>query len=78
MCRGNISLKLLELGFGKLVPWSAALTPEADKLKAAENVAKEKKLRLWSGADADSTPAGAPTASSRDDYPGQGGAAHLR
>lgn len=45
--KGNISLKLLELGLGKLVPWSAALTPDAAKLKAAEAQAKAQKLRTW-------------------------------
>ena len=64
-------MKLLELGFGKLVPWSAQLTNEVDKLKAAEAVAKQKKLRVWSGTDESSKPEGAPTASSHADYEGK-------
>ena len=69
--KGNISVKLLELGFGKLVPWSAALTgADADKLKAAEAVAKQKKLRVWSGEDAPEKH-GQPTASSHADYQGK-------
>lgn len=51
--KGNISLKLLELGLGKLVPWSAALTPDAAKLKAAEAQAKAQKLRTWAQWSAD-------------------------
>src|SRR5262249_53007288 len=34
--KGNITLKLLELGFGKFIPWSAALTANAEQLKNAE------------------------------------------
>lgn len=34
--KGNISVKLLEKGFGKLVSWSAAITPDAAKLAEAE------------------------------------------
>ena len=68
--KGNISIKLLELGFGKLVPWSAALTTEADKLKAAEVVAKEKKLRVWSGEESANKPAGG-SAGAHSDYEGR-------
>ena len=68
--KGNISIKLLELGFGKLVPWSAQLTNDADKLKAAEQVAKDKKLRVWSGEDAADKPAGG-SAGAHSDYEGK-------
>jgi len=45
--KGNISVKLLEAGLAKYVAWSASLTGEADKLRAAEAQAKAAKLRLW-------------------------------
>lgn len=45
--KGNISQKLLEQGFGKLVPWSAALSADANVLKAAEAQAKAQKKGLW-------------------------------
>ena len=51
--KGNITVKLLEKGFGKLVPWSAQLTSNADELKAAEAKAKASKAGLWSAADAE-------------------------
>jgi len=66
--KGNISQKLLEAGLGKLVPWSAALTPDADKLRAAEAQAKAQKLRLWANyygddASSSSSPSSASTLS---------------
>lgn len=46
--KGNISLKLLESGYGKLVPWTASFSPLEAKLTEASNRAKEKHLRSWS------------------------------
>jgi staphylococcal nuclease domain-containing protein 1 len=73
--KGNISIKLLELGFGRLVPWSAALTPDHERLKQAEAVAKQKKLRVWSGAAAEDgeekTGGGAAGVSGPSDYQGK-------
>ena len=73
--KGNISIKLLELGYGRLVPWSAALTPEQERLRQAEAVAKQKKLRVWSGAAADDgeekTASGAAAAGPPSDYQGK-------
>eukprot|EP01117_Protostelium_nocturnum_P000963 TRINITY_DN11291_c0_g1_i1.p1 TRINITY_DN11291_c0_g1~~TRINITY_DN11291_c0_g1_i1.p1 ORF type:complete len:937 (+),score=382.46 TRINITY_DN11291_c0_g1_i1:147-2957(+) len=43
----NIAEELLKGGLGKLVEWSAARTAFADKLRAAEKSAKEKRLRIW-------------------------------
>lgn len=43
----NISEELLREGLGKYVDWSGMRTAFQDRLKAAENDAKEKKLRLW-------------------------------
>lgn len=34
--KGNIAAKLLELGYGKYVPWSAQITPDGAKYKEAE------------------------------------------
>lgn len=45
--KGNISVKLLESGLAKLVPWSAAITPDGPKLAQAEAKAKQAHLRLW-------------------------------
>jgi staphylococcal nuclease domain-containing protein 1 len=45
--RGNISVNLLENGLGKYVPWSAALTPEASKLAAAQQLAQSRRANLW-------------------------------
>ena len=46
--KGNISELLLEQGFAKIVDWSFGnVTIGRDKLRAAENAAKAKKLRLW-------------------------------
>jgi len=45
--KGSITAKLLEQGFGKLVPWSASLTPDAAKLAAAQAQAQKQKLRIW-------------------------------
>lgn len=43
----NIGEELLKSGLAKFVDWSAARTTYADRLRAAERFAKEKKLRLW-------------------------------
>jgi staphylococcal nuclease domain-containing protein 1 len=45
--RGNISLKLLEKGFAKVVAWSARLTGEADKYISAQSQAKAAKAGIW-------------------------------
>ena len=67
--KGNISVKLLEKGFGKLVPWSAQLTNNADELKAAEAKARASKLGVWSAADAEATSGG--SAGGLHDYQGK-------
>lgn len=46
--KGNIAEALLREGYAKCVDWSIAVMREgADKLRAAERLAKEKRLRLW-------------------------------
>jgi len=45
--KGNIAVKLLEGGFARYISWSAALTGEVDKLRAAEQVAKTSRARLY-------------------------------
>ncbi|XP_075161828.1 staphylococcal nuclease domain-containing protein 1 [Haematobia irritans] len=46
--KGNIAESLLREGLAKCVDWSMALMKGgADKLRAAERIAKEKRLRLW-------------------------------
>jgi len=47
--KGNIAELLLKEGFARCVDWSIAFMKSggADKLRAAEREAKEKKLRLW-------------------------------
>ncbi|XP_066992984.1 staphylococcal nuclease domain-containing protein 1 [Anabrus simplex] len=46
--KGNIAEGLLKQGFARCVDWSMAFMKSgADKLRAAEKIAKEKKLRLW-------------------------------
>jgi staphylococcal nuclease domain-containing protein 1 len=49
--KGNITLKLLELGYGKLVPWSAQLTNESEQMKHAEATARSTRARVWSLSD---------------------------
>ncbi|KAI0236877.1 Staphylococcal nuclease domain-containing protein 1 [Lamellibrachia satsuma] len=45
---GNIAELLLREGFARCIDWSmGVVTQGADKLRGAEKVAKEKKLRLW-------------------------------
>ncbi|NXA43888.1 SND1 protein, partial [Eudromia elegans] len=45
---GNITELLLKEGFARCVDWSIAVyTRGADKLRAAERYAKERKLRIW-------------------------------
>ncbi|KAH9499055.1 nuclease domain-containing protein [Bulinus truncatus] len=45
---GNITEFLLKEGFARCVDWSmGVVTQGADKLRAAEKVAKDKKLRIW-------------------------------
>ena len=45
---GNIQELLVREGFARCVDWSmGVVTQGAEKLRAAEKVAKEKKLRLW-------------------------------
>uniref|UniRef100_A0A8C3BCJ6 Staphylococcal nuclease domain-containing protein 1 n=1 Tax=Cairina moschata TaxID=8855 RepID=A0A8C3BCJ6_CAIMO len=45
---GNITELLLKEGFARCVDWSIAVyTRGADKLRAAERFAKERKLRIW-------------------------------
>ncbi|XP_075530608.1 staphylococcal nuclease domain-containing protein 1 [Dermacentor variabilis] len=45
---GNIAEHLLRVGFARCVDWSlASVTGGADRLRAAEKEAKEKRLRLW-------------------------------
>lgn len=54
---GNIAEHLLRAGFARCVDWSlASVTGGADRLRAAEKEAKEKRLRLWK----DYTPTGIP------------------
>lgn len=46
--KGNIAELLLKEGFAKCVDWSIAFMKSgADKLRAAEKEAKEKRLRIW-------------------------------
>ncbi|VDK66149.1 unnamed protein product [Onchocerca ochengi] len=46
--KGNIAELLLKEGFAKCVDWSIALaTSGPEVLRAAEKIAKEKKLRIW-------------------------------
>jgi len=46
--KGNIAELLLKEGFARCVDWSIAFMKSgADKLRAAEKQAKEKKLRIW-------------------------------
>ncbi|VDM64518.1 unnamed protein product [Angiostrongylus costaricensis] len=46
--KGNIAESLLREGYAKCVDWSIGLcTSGAEKLRAAEKQAKDKKLRLW-------------------------------
>lgn len=46
--KGNIAESLLREGYAKCVDWSIGLcTGGAEKLRAAERQAKEKRLRLW-------------------------------
>ncbi|XP_037935636.1 staphylococcal nuclease domain-containing protein 1 [Teleopsis dalmanni] len=46
--KGNIAEALLREGLAKCVDWSmAVMKGGADKLRAAERIAKEKRLRLW-------------------------------
>ncbi|WKX96677.1 hypothetical protein Q1695_012816 [Nippostrongylus brasiliensis] len=46
--KGNIAESLLREGYAKCVDWSIGLcTGGAEKLRAAEKMAKDKKLRLW-------------------------------
>ncbi|XP_059613411.1 staphylococcal nuclease domain-containing protein 1 [Phlebotomus argentipes] len=46
--KGNIAEALLRDGFAKCVDWSMAFMKSgAEKLRAAEKLAKEKRLRLW-------------------------------
>jgi staphylococcal nuclease domain-containing protein 1 len=63
--KGNISQRLLEQGLGKLVPWSAALSPDAAVLKAAESQAKAQKVRMWTNWSEDSAAAAASSGSSQ-------------
>lgn len=54
---GNIAEHLLRFGFARCVDWSlASVTGGADRLRAAEKEAKEKRVRLWK----DYTPSGIP------------------
>lgn len=46
--KGNIAEVLLRQGFARCVDWSMAhMKTGAEKLRAAEKFAKEKRLRLW-------------------------------
>jgi len=43
----NVSEELLKAGLGRYVDWSGQRTAFSEKLRAAEKLAKERKLRLW-------------------------------
>jgi staphylococcal nuclease domain-containing protein 1 len=46
--RGNIAEALLKEGFARCVDWSMAFMKSgSDKLRAAEKLAKEGKIRIW-------------------------------
>uniref|UniRef100_A0A914R5R4 TNase-like domain-containing protein n=1 Tax=Parascaris equorum TaxID=6256 RepID=A0A914R5R4_PAREQ len=46
--KGNIAEALLREGFAKCIDWSIALaTSGPEPLRAAERIAKEKRVRLW-------------------------------
>jgi staphylococcal nuclease domain-containing protein 1 len=49
--KGNITVKMVELGLGKMIPWAAAITPDLAAIQAAAQSAKEHKLRLWKNWD---------------------------
>ncbi|PVZ96848.1 hypothetical protein BB558_004166 [Smittium angustum] len=60
---GNIAELLVANGFARVVDWSAALvTGGTEKLRSAERMAKQKKLRIWK----DYTATGSTTASKFD------------
>uniref|UniRef100_A0A2I9LPS2 Staphylococcal nuclease domain-containing protein 1 n=1 Tax=Centruroides hentzi TaxID=88313 RepID=A0A2I9LPS2_9SCOR len=64
---GNITELLLKEGMARCVDWSITfVSTGAEKLRAAERVAKEKRLRLWK----DYTPSG-PTVSGPREYHGK-------
>ena len=44
---GNVSVELVKVGLARVVDWSSHGCPHAPALRAAERVAKEKRLRLW-------------------------------
>jgi staphylococcal nuclease domain-containing protein 1 len=44
---GNIAEHLLEAGLVKVVEWSIGYCSRADSLRAAEKIAKEKRIRIW-------------------------------
>jgi staphylococcal nuclease domain-containing protein 1 len=44
---GNIAEHLLEAGLVKVVEWSIGYCSQADRLRAAEKIAKEKRIRIW-------------------------------
>ncbi|KAJ8315336.1 hypothetical protein KUTeg_007486 [Tegillarca granosa] len=59
---GNIAELLLKEGFARCVDWSMGVVSQGpDKLRAAEKIAKEKRLRIWK----DYTPSG-PTIDVKD------------
>lgn len=46
--KGNIAEALLKEGFARCIDWSMAFMKSgADKLRAAEKLAKEGRIRLW-------------------------------
>jgi len=49
--KGNISIKMLSLGLGKIVDWSASCTKNAAQMKTAEQLAKAKGIGVWSTHD---------------------------
>jgi len=48
----NLADELLKNGLGRYVDWSGSRTGNADGLKASEKSAKEKRMRIWSVAEA--------------------------
>ncbi|KAA0200818.1 hypothetical protein HAZT_HAZT002114, partial [Hyalella azteca] len=65
---GNIAEALLKEGFAKCVDWSmTTVTGGPEKLRAAERIAKQKKLRLW----VDYKPAGGQVADKDREFTGR-------
>lgn len=54
--KGNISVRILEMGLGRILEWSLQISGDVEKLRAAEAAAKSARKGIWQSHDESAAP----------------------